>query len=925
MHPPKVSIAVRILERLARLVYTRRRLFVYPQFVLFAACVFFTVKKLEFSTSRNDLVGSEKKYHQNFLRFKEEFAGEDDLVVVVESEDQEKNRQFVERLGAKLEAEHELFTDVFYKGDLKMMGPKALLFVPEETLEELGKTLRDYRPFIEQFARATNLNALFRLVNQQFRTAKREESSENESLVKAIPALTRIIDQAADSLKRPGTPPSPGLTALFNSTDEAEQGQYITFAKGRIYLVSARPASEKVNAAAVERLRALVRATQAEVPGANIGITGEPVLEYDEMRQSETDSTVATVVSLSLTAMIFIFAYRETGRPLKAVLCLIIGLGYTMGYTTLAVGHLNILTVTFLPILIGLAIDFGVHLITRYEEELRGGASEQLALEKAMVYTGMGIFTGCFTTAGAFFAMALTDFKGIQEMGIITGGGMLVCLIPMMTMLPVLLLRGRQNVMDHQPLPPEDAAVDRRARLEKLWLDRPKLVTGFTIALCIAAATQWTKVYFDYNLLNMQSKGLPAVVFEEKLIQSASKSVLYGAVIANSLDEAVAMQVKLTNLPTVASIDSMASFLAGDQSGKLKKIGTIKEDLRGIRFPTTDGTPARPEELSRTLYSTSGYLGLALDELKKQGDKEVAEKLGELKTSIDRFRVGLLSGDRDRNTRKLGAFQTALFTDIRETFETLRNQDNSAGLRVEDLPAPLRNRFIGKSGKHLLQVYPKGNVWERAEQEKFVQELRKVDRNVTGTPVQLYEYTSLLKASYEKAAWYALGAIVLLVLIHFRSVICVILALLPVAIGSLWMIGIMGIFGVPFNPANIMTLPLVIGIGVTNGIHILNRFAEEQNPAVLAKSTGKAVLVSGLTTIAGFGSLISAKHQGISSLGIVMSVGITTCMVAALAFLPALLAWLVRSGWSIKKPSATNARVALGQEEPRSLPHDATT
>src|SRR5262249_19110493 len=161
------------------------------------------------------------------------------------------------------------------------------------------------------------------------------------------------------------------------------------------------------------------RETQVEVPGVNVGITGEPVLEYDEMRQSQADSTVATVVALTLSALIFIFAYRETGRPLKAVLCLIIGLGYTLGYATLVVGHLNILTVTFLPILIGMAIDFGVHLITRYEEELRRGASERLALDKAMVYTGMGIFTGCFTTAGAFFAMALTDFKGIQEMGII--------------------------------------------------------------------------------------------------------------------------------------------------------------------------------------------------------------------------------------------------------------------------------------------------------------------------------------------------------------------------------------------------------------------------------------------------------------------------------------------------------------------------
>jgi predicted RND superfamily exporter protein len=168
---------------------------------------------------------------------------------------------------------------------------------------------------------------------------------------------------------------------------------------------------------------------------------------------------------------------------------------------------------------------------------------------------------------------------------------------------------------------------------------------------------------------------------------------------------------------------------------------------------------------------------------------------------------------------------------------------------------------------------------------------------VAGTPLELYDYTTLLRKSYEQAAIYAFIAIVLMVLFHFRSLVLLGLALLPVAIGALWLLGFMGWTGVPFNPANIMTLPLVLGIGVTNGVQILNRFAEEHQPSVLAKSTGKAVLVSGLTAIVGFGSLVLASHQGIRSLGIVMSVGIAACMVAALTILPALLRILARRGW----------------------------
>jgi predicted RND superfamily exporter protein len=153
--------------------------------------------------------------------------------------------------------------------------------------------------------------------------------------------------------------------------------------------------------------------------------------------------------------------------------------------------------------------------------------------------------------------------------------------------------------------------------------------------------------------------------------------------------------------------------------------------------------------------------------------------------------------------------------------------------------------------------------------------------------------------------------------VHFRSLICVVLALVPVAIGSLWLGGLMGWLGVPLNPANIMTLPLVIGIGVTNGIHILNRYAEEQTANILARSTGKAVLVSGLTAMAGFGSLMLAQHRGIYSLGCVMTTGLATCMVAGLTFLPALLNLLMRPNVPTERPSADNALSTLGREEPR--------
>jgi predicted RND superfamily exporter protein len=1025
------------------MVCTHPKWFVLPQLILFAVCVVYTAFFLQFDMSQDNLVGADKKYHQVFMKFREEFPGEDELAVVVESEDMERNRQFVERLAARLQPETNLFTDVFYKGDLPSLGPKALLFVPESDLQKMQEKLAEYKPFVEQFTRATNLNSFFELLNKQFRTAKREESAANNALIGALPALQRIVEQATDSLGRTGTPVSPGVTALFGAGDEAQQRMYITFANGRIYLVTARPRNGDVIADGVKRMRELIRETQDEVPGLNVGLTGEPVLDYDQMLQSQRDATAATLVSLLICSVIFIYAYRETGRPLKAMLCLVVGLGYSMGFTTLFVGHLNILTVTFAPILIGLAIDFGIHFITRYEEEVRNHRTSVEAVEKALVFTGQGIVTGALTTAFAFLAMGLTNFKGIQEMGIISGGGLALCLVPMMTMLPALLLKGRQNAMDHAVGLPAEG----RARLENFWLERPGLVVGITLALCALAATQFRKVDFDYNLLNMQSKGLPAVIYEKKLLFSGAstfssdditnlpalvkkltaradpvsafvndhldtaarallqpdpgvkadpdelqsvlaknlnkiiagpliynsarfqsvtlrpktlallksrpqgqdlellnqmliqdaypneitprpgQSILYAAIVADSLEQAAHIEQIVTNLPSVASVDgsdrgdAIFDLLTKDQTSEIKMVQQVKEEVSDLRFAKPDTNNVSLRDLSLTLYGTMGYMLAASDDVAKEMP-QLSAQLAAVAQAIGDLRVKMLSGNPQIPVR-LRDYQEALFDDIRQTFETIQTQDTSGRLRPEDLPPALRSRFVGRTGKYMVQVFPKDDVWKHESQERFIRELRTAmdgqsDR-VTGTPVQLYEYTKLLKDSYQQAALYSLVVIAVMVYVHFRSVVCVVLSLLPVAIGSAWSLGIMGLTGVQFNPANIMTLPLVIGIGVTNGIHILNRVAEEQKASILGKSTGKAVLVSGLTALVGFGSLMLGKHQGLQSLGLVMSLGIGACMVAGLTFLPALISILGNYGWSVtnKKLGSTNTLPTPRAQEPK--------
>src|SRR5438477_3481178 len=312
------TMLARSLAWVASAVFRHRRLIIYSQAVLFVLSILVTVKFLKFDTNRDNLVGQNEKYQRAFLAYKKEFPQQDDLAVVVESDDIEKNRQFIERLGAKVLAESQAFTNVIYNNDLKMLGSKALLFVPETNLVELRDQLRGYMPFVQKFGQTTNLISFFDLINAQFRTAPRETNAQTESLIGALPALEKILSQADDSLHRPGTPVSPGVTALFDPSGSATTNIYVTYDNARIFILSAQPktiapladpiktgkAQDDFNGECVQRLRELVGETQIEVPGVNAGVTGMPVLDYDEMVQSQKDTTLASIVSLVICALI---------------------------------------------------------------------------------------------------------------------------------------------------------------------------------------------------------------------------------------------------------------------------------------------------------------------------------------------------------------------------------------------------------------------------------------------------------------------------------------------------------------------------------------------------------------------------------------------------------------------------------------------
>jgi predicted RND superfamily exporter protein len=258
--------------------------------------------------------------------------------------------------------------------------------------------------------------------------------------------------------------------------------------------------------------------------------------------------------------------------------------------------------------------------------------------------------------------------------------------------------------------------------------------------------------------------------------------------------------------------------------------------------------------------------------------------------------------------------------DLLSRLHILRSIANPEPPRLTDLPASLVDRFVGSHGKHLLKIYGKGNIWDTHALERFVRDVRGIDPHVTGNPVQAYEASLEMKSSYQQAAIYSLLVIVGVLMLDFRNFRDVALASLPLLLGVLQTFGLMGLLNIPVNPANLIALPLILGLGVDYGVHIVHEFREHGGRYRMSPGTAVAVLTDSLTTIVGYGALMIATHQGLQSLGRVLTIGVTMCLFSSLVLLPALLTLVTRN-----RPEHAEEIEATAESEPTAEPASEAT
>jgi hopanoid biosynthesis associated RND transporter like protein HpnN len=877
--------------------------------------IFHTVRNLDFKTSRNDLIADTEPAVERFSEISDDFGNMTNVIVAVEGKDPERMKAFMKELASRLVLEPQFFAEMFYQIDTSSLEGKKLLFLSAAELDDLAKKLADYGELIEDLGFSPRVATILEFVNQKISEAtvthlvksflggdETETSASDGEIAPAeaeeekkpvdLSFLRSLLTEMRLALQTDYYFKSPWDTFFKTSSKFSEDG-FLFSDDQRFLFMTLSAKSEKdtfaKKHAALSRLREHIGELLSEsYPDLDAGVTGGSALADDEMTQSMKDAALASAIALVCCGVVFMVGFRQVLNPLLALFSLTLATCWTFGMVTVSIGYLSILSVAFTSIMLGVGDDFGIHIIARYTEERDSGQSHEPAMRLAYEHTGKAIIAGGVTTAAAFFAIMLADFKGIQELGFIGGMGIVLTMIAAFTVLPALLSLSRNYA-------------DRRRHdgpSLKAWFPflrrageyRGYILGAFAVVslFCLMGLTE---AKFDYNLLNLQAKGTESVEWEQRITAGSSRSSWFAVTSASTLDEAREKENRFKALPTVRKVDSVADLVPVDQSLRLEKVRELRPLVEGYDFDSTLAPElVDPERLLDVLEKIKFKLrtDTKWDPQKRPDEVEIATTREALLQLI----AAVKEAGPDALTSRLKPFQASLFRDFSSKFTLLRdNTDPSGPLVLDEVPTSLRKRFIGKSGQFLLQVYSRESIWEKENMTNFVRELRSVDPYVTGPPVVGLSAIETMHKGYLQGGMYAMLVQVLVIGWMFRKLKDTALALTPLMITMVWTVGWMGWLGIPFNLANLLGLPLIIGAAEDYGVHIVHRYNENPNQPheLVSSSTAQGINIASWTTMTGFASLMVAKHYGVFSLGLVVTIAIGIAWLLSVVVLPVML------------------------------------
>jgi predicted RND superfamily exporter protein len=652
-------------------------------------------------------------------------------------------------------------------------------------------------------------------------------------------------------------------SALVGESDLAKPlaADYLVSPSGRLRFVAILPPKDFSSLAVIDEPLRRIRGVLAEVrrdhPSVDLGLTGKPALQADELATSNADMTLASVLSLGVIAVLFMVVFRGVRRPLLAIVAFGVGVGWTYGLAALLVGRLTLLSIVFLLVLVGAGLDYGVHLVSRYQEERRTRPPHDAAA-RTLATAARGTLTGALTSAAVFLLTLATPFAGLRELGIIAGCGLLACAIAMVTVLPALLVLFDTTGPVAPPAAEEEAeprpflANPRRARFT--------LAVGAVVIVGAGVAAA-LGLRFESNLLELQSPELDSVRWERRVLEDDTSASWFGAVIRDDLAGVAAAVEAARKEPEIGNTLSVLDLVAPQDEARRTGVASLAA-LASVPAP-----PAAEIE-PRTLRDLAGRFR-TLAALAATRAPDEAGRFRGLANSLERLAESPASAAAPITHASAAA--TGLV------------EGSAAGLR-DALPEALRDRLVAPSGRFLVSLVPARDTWREEPLEAFVAAMRRVDPRATGVPITQSESIRDMRSSFITVSLLSIVAVAVIAFLDFRRVGETLLAVGSLLAGIILTLGVMALAGISLNLANFFAIPILIGLGIDSAIHLLHRARESGDDF---GSTRNAVVFTSITTAIGFGALVAASHRGLASLGWVMLIGSLACLFTTVVLLPA--------------------------------------
>ena len=851
------SIVVWIVKACTRFAVTT----VLIALILAVAAGFYTSRKFEINTDINTLISPDLDWRKRDIQFDEAFDREKTILAVVEGPTPELTNSATAALNQKLAGDTKHFESVQPLGSGEFFEKNGLLFPPVAQVARFTSQFESAAPLIEIMAGDPSLRGLTGALETGLVGVKRGQVK-LDSTERPFNQIAQTVENVLNSGS--GTFSWRELVSEKPLTD-ADRRAFIEFKPILDFnaLEPGKAATDAIRQAASDL-------NLVGVYGARIRLTG-PVPIANEEFATVADGAVFNGIGTVLVVLFILWMALHSVKIISAVFAnLFIGLSITTAIGLMMVGSLNLLSIAFAVLFVGLGVDFGIQFSVRYRSERFKSNELQTALEKAAEYSAIPLSLAAMATAAGFLSFLPTDYKGVSELGKIAGVGMLVAFFSSITVLPALLSLlnppGEKEPVGYAFLAPVDNFLERH---------RVIIIVG-TLVVAVAGLPLLYFLRFDFNPINLRNPKVESIATFLDLRKDQNTGANAINVMANSEAAAKKIEARLAQIPEVLRVMSLDSFVPEDQPEKLKLIAQGAKVLNPALNPESIDAPPSDAENVDALKGTVESLRRTAGDAKGPGavaSRRLADALSRLADSNEAVR-----------DKTQGIFVTPL----KVVFNQLKNALQAKPVTMKTLPPDLVRGWKTKDGLMRVEAQPRGDPNDNETLRKFAAAVLAAEPNAVGGPVSILKSGDTVVKAFIHAGLWALVVISFLLWLTLRRVTDVLLTLVPLLVAGAVTLEVCVLIGLPLNFANIVALPLLLGVGVAFKIYYVTAWRAGRTN-LLQSSLTRAIFFSAMTTATAFGSLWLSSHPGTASMGKLLALSLGTTLAAVLLFQPALM------------------------------------